>query len=62
MVFVNLDKKPSASKPTSVKNSYSSRRYKCMNCGKDIEYPTGSIDARRFCSTKCKEQYFAPSL
>ncbi|VVB98913.1 Uncharacterised protein [uncultured archaeon] len=30
---------------------------KCMNCGTDLVDPRGSIDARRFCSTKCKDEY-----
>ena len=32
---------------------------KCMNCGTDLVDPRGSIDARRFCSTSCKEKYVA---
>ena len=31
--------------------------YKCLNCGNPIENPHGSIEARRFCSAKCRDDY-----
>jgi DNA-directed RNA polymerase subunit RPC12/RpoP len=41
------------------KNSlgYKKPSYKCLNCGKLLENPTGSPEARRFCNPKCREQY-----
>jgi len=58
MVFVNLDKKM-----PKVEKSYNyGVEHKCVNCGSVIEPPYGSIDARRFCSTKCRDEYFGPQL
>jgi len=31
---------------------------KCMNCRKVIEDPMPGPDGRRFCSEKCKKEYF----
>lgn len=60
MVFVNLDRnKP---KQPLGRGGVPPRIYKCLNCGNVIDYPFGSIDARRFCSTRCKEQYFQQDI
>ncbi|MBI4210256.1 MAG: hypothetical protein HY544_01990 [Candidatus Diapherotrites archaeon] len=54
MVFVNLDKKPKKQGQASA--SQYGKVFKCMNCGSVIEQPVG-IYGRRFCSTKCQEEY-----
>ncbi len=57
MVFVNLDKKAPKVSPSPYQ-----KQYKCVNCGTVIDNPFGSIDARRFCSTRCRNEYFGPQL
>jgi len=37
------------------------KEYRCMNCGKVIDNPTGGYDERRFCSPKCKDEYLRPT-
>lgn len=54
MVFVNQDKR----QPKVERNYKYGAQHKCVNCGSEIDNPYGSIDARRFCSTKCREEYF----
>ncbi|HIH09566.1 MAG TPA: hypothetical protein HA254_02740 [Candidatus Diapherotrites archaeon] len=57
MVFVNLDKK----QPKQVQQGkVSVKQYKCVNCGEIIDNPFGSIEARRFCSRRCHDEYFSP--
>ncbi|HLD58392.1 MAG TPA: hypothetical protein VI977_01975 [archaeon] len=37
-----------------------SREKRCMNCGKLI-FEERDLYSRRFCSTKCKEEYCVPA-
>ncbi len=53
MVIVKLDRVP---KPRQAAKGPERR---CMNCGGAIDSPFGSIDARRFCCSNCKEEYMA---
>jgi len=32
-------------------------QFKCINCNRTITDPHGGLDARRYCSTKCREEY-----
>ena len=58
MVFVNVDKKQ-----PKVDRAYKyGVQHKCVNCGNIIDNPFGSIDSRRFCSTKCRDEYFGTDL
>jgi hypothetical protein len=31
---------------------------RCLNCGADLDPNLKGIDAKRFCTFKCKEDYF----
>ncbi|MFH1587621.1 MAG: hypothetical protein ABID38_07225 [Candidatus Diapherotrites archaeon] len=55
MVFVNIKGREN----TSNYQQRQIRQYKCLNCGSIIADPTGSIQARRFCSMNCHEKYMS---
>ena len=56
MVFVNLDRKAPAAAPAR-KGGKAAPEKRCMTCGNTLDSEASGIDARRFCSTQCKEAY-----
>lgn len=45
-------------KGSFIRGNTPSNKPKCMSCGQLIETPMPGPDGRRFCSEKCKKEYF----
>ncbi|MFH1390772.1 MAG: hypothetical protein ABIH20_00490 [Candidatus Diapherotrites archaeon] len=44
-------------KLTKISMNRLTKKYRCMNCSTEIINPEGSMYNKRFCSTKCFDNY-----